>query len=162
MNILGIDPGTRRVGYGWITKESGQLKLKEVGLLPITAKTDPEALVEIKQSLDKLLAKISPDIVAVETLFFSKNQKTAMSVAEARGVILLACAEYQDKNQPQMLREFTPNEVKSVCTGNGNADKIAVAKMVKLMLKTPDLKVIDDATDALAIAICAAQKEKFR
>lgn len=156
MKIVGIDPGTRRVGYGVIEKVRGGATLLEADLLPITAKTDAEALVQIKRSIDELLARVNPDVVAIEKLFFSNNQKTAMHVAEARGVIVLAAAE-----QKLRIKEYTPNEVKTVCTGYGRADKKAVAKMVKLMLKTPELSVIDDVTDALAIAICALQYEKL-
>jgi crossover junction endodeoxyribonuclease RuvC len=159
MTILGIDPGTRRVGYGVVKKVSGGngAEFVTADLLPVTATTDAEALVEIKHALDALIKKLKPDIVAVEKLFFSKNQTTGIQVAEARGVILLAAAE-----QHCTIREFTPNEVKMACTGYGTSDKKAVAKMVKLSLKIPTLNVIDDVTDAIAIALCALQNERLR
>jgi crossover junction endodeoxyribonuclease RuvC len=157
MKILGIDPGTRRVGYGLISAEKGVMKLLAADLLQIKSKTDASALVEIKKEMGRLLKESEPDIVAVEKIFFSKNQKTAISVAQARGVIVLSAAE---ENLP--IFEYSPNEIKVVCTGDGHADKRAVAKMVKLSLKSPSLNVIDDVTDALAIAICAGHKEKIK
>ncbi len=159
MTILGIDPGTRRVGYGVIAKSTGGNGATFIAadLLPVTAKTDAEALVEIKRAMDALIKKIQPDIVAIEKLFFSKNQTTGIQVAEARGVILLAAAEHGCA-----IREFTPNEVKLACTGSGASDKKSVAKMVKMSLNIPALNVIDDVTDAIAIALCALQNEKFR
>ena len=92
----------------------------------------------------------------MEKVYFSKNQKTAMSVAEARGVIILTGLEAGLK-----VKEFSPNEVKAGITGYGHADKQGVAKMVNLALETPRLKVIDDASDALAIAIFAAGAMKL-
>lgn len=159
MIVLGIDPGSRRVGYGVIAKSTAGngAAFIEADLLSVTATTDAEALVEIKQALDAIITRLKPDIIAVEKLFFSKNQTTAMQVAEARGVVLLSAAEHKCA-----IREFTPNEVKMACTGYGNSDKKAVAKMVKLSLKIPTLHVIDDVTDAIAIALCALQNEKFR
>ena len=156
MKIIGIDPGTRRIGYGVIEKVRGGATLLEADLVPVTATTNAEALVQIKQALDALFMRMKPDVVAIEKLFFSNNQKTAMAVSEARGVILLSAAE-----QHLLIREYTPNEVKTICTGYGRADKQAVAKMVKLALRAPNLSVIDDVTDALAIALCALQHEKF-
>jgi crossover junction endodeoxyribonuclease RuvC len=90
-------------------------------------------------------------VVAIEKLFFAKNQKTAIAVAQSRGVVLLAT-----KEQGIRIKEYTPNEVKLGVTGYGFADKKAVLKMVRLILNKGDLKVIDDASDALALAIFAA------
>jgi crossover junction endodeoxyribonuclease RuvC len=151
MIILGIDPGTRRVGYGVIAKEGGKLRLLEAGILPISSTNDADALVETKHGIDRLVKKFKPKVLAVEKLYFSKNQKTALQVAQGRGVILLAAKEHG-----LTLREYGPNEVKSGVAGYGLADKRAVAKMVRLILCAPDLVVIDDATDALAIAIVAS------
>ncbi len=151
MIALGIDPGTRRVGYGVILQEAHEAIFVEAGIMSITRTDEPGALLEIKQSLDKLIAKHKPDVIAVEKLFFAKNQKTALAVAQARGVILLTAEE-----QGLRIREYAPNEVKSGVTGYGSADKKAVLKMVRFILKKPDLKVIDDASDALALAIMAA------
>jgi len=149
MIVLGIDPGSKRIGYGLIEKTGGKLKLIEANLL-----VHPKNLLEIKNQVSFLIEKFSPESLAVEKVFFSKNQKTALEVSEARGVIILSALE---KNLP--IREFTPNEVKSAVAGYGLASKKAVAKMVRLTLNEPTLKVIDDVSDALAIAITATSKQ---
>lgn len=151
MISLGIDPGTRRVGYGVILQEKNEAIFVEAGILEIKSTDDIGALKEIKKGLDKIILKHKPDVLAIEKLYFAKNQKTALAVAQARGVILLAAAE-----QGIRIREYAPNEVKMGVTGYGAADKKAVLKMVRLILKTPGLSVIDDASDALALAILAA------
>jgi crossover junction endodeoxyribonuclease RuvC len=152
MNILGIDPGTRRAGFGLISKTGNELRLLDAGIFDVGKCTDNEALLLIKKQIDSLIKKYSPKVFSIEKLFFSKNQKTAMSVAESRGVSILAAME----NHLSIL-EFSPNEVKSAIAGFGLADKKAVLKMVRLILKEPKLEVIDDASDALALAIVAAQ-----
>jgi crossover junction endodeoxyribonuclease RuvC len=148
MISLGIDPGTRRIGFGVISEEPDGPKYITAGILKIESENDPDALVETKTEMDKLIKKYKPDVMAIEKLFFAKNQKTAMAVAQARGVILLAARERNIK-----IREYTPNEVKLGVTGYGSADKKAVLKMVRMILGKHDLKVIDDASDALALAI---------
>lgn len=157
MIILGIDPGTSRIGYGVIKKERGALIFLDAGILKIKTRSGQRALLEIKNGLGALVKKWWPDVLAVEKLYFSKNQKTAMEVAQARGVILLAGLEAGIE-----IKEYAPNEIKSGVAGYGFADKKAVAKMVNLILRTPRLKIIDDASDALAIAIFAAQKERVK
>lgn len=152
MVILGIDPGTRRIGYGVVKKERHVFSILSTGILEIKSKDDAHALLETKRELDALIHTWKPASVAVEKLFFSKNQKTAMQVAQARGVILLSVKE---KGLP--IKEYTPNEVKLRFTGFGGSDKKAVAKMVRLTFGVPDLRIVDDATDALAIAVCALQ-----
>lgn len=154
MIALGIDPGTRRIGYGVVDHNGNSARYLDAGLFKIEAGEDIAALEETKREIDRLIIKYRPDAVGVEKLFFSKNQKTAMAVAQARGVILLALKEH---NVP--IREYTPNEVKMGVTGYGLADKKAVLKMVRLILDKQDLKVIDDASDALALAIfCAGDR----
>jgi crossover junction endodeoxyribonuclease RuvC len=150
MITLGIDPGTRRVGYGLVRNERGVLEFIAAGILKIESADDPGALVETKREIDMLIRKYKPSAVAVEKLFFAKNQKTALAVAQARGVILLAACESKVP-----IQEYTPNEVKLGVTGYGFADKKAVLKMVRLILNKQDLKIIDDASDALALAILA-------
>ena len=149
MIVIGIDPGTARIGYGVIKKEYGKVSFLDAGILKIGK--NQHALLQIKKELGSLLKKWKPGLMGVERVYFSKNQKTAMSVAEARGVILLAGLEAGIE-----IKECSPNEVKSGLTGYGLADKRGVAKMVNLALGTPNLKIIDDASDALAIAIFAA------
>jgi crossover junction endodeoxyribonuclease RuvC len=153
MIILGIDPGTRRIGYGVIEAGRSTAEFVAAGLLAIQNGSDTEALLETKKQLGTLIKKFNPARLAVEKLYFAKNQKTALQVAQARGIILLAAAECGLTPE-----EYSPNEIKSGITGYGFADKKAVLKMVKLILKKPDLRVIDDASDALAIAIVASRR----
>jgi crossover junction endodeoxyribonuclease RuvC len=153
MISLGIDPGTRRVGFGVILQEKSTAMFIEAGIMSIKSTDNVGALYEIKKNLDKLITKHKPDVLAIEKLFFAKNQKTALAVAEARGVILLAAREHGIR-----IREYAPNEVKIGVTGYGAADKKAVLKMVRLILQKPGLSVIDDASDALALAILAANE----
>lgn len=152
---LGIDPGTRRVGYGLVRREGNELIYLAAGILKIEGVDDASALEETKVGTGALIKKYRPDALGVEKLFFAKNQKTAMAVAQARGAILLAAQE-----AGILIKEYAPNEVKLGIAGYGFADKKAVFKMVRLTLKKPDLAVIDDASDALALAImaCGAQK----
>lgn len=149
MIIIGIDPGTTRVGYGLIKKDCGRTSLISAGILKV--KSGEKILFEIKNGLDKIIKKFKPDVMAIEKLYFVKNRKTAIRVAEARGVIILAALEGRLK-----IKEYNPNEIKSGITGYGFADKKAVLKMVKLILEEPRLNVVDDASDALALAILCA------
>ena len=154
MITLGIDPGTRRIGYGVIDSQNGIARFVAAGIFKITATEDVAALEETKQEIDRLIAEYQPEAVAIEKLFFAKNQKTAIAVAQARGVILLATKECGVR-----IKEYTPNEVKLGVTGYGFADKKAVLKMVRLILNKNDLKIIDDASDALALALfCASDR----
>ncbi len=155
MISLGIDPGTRRIGYGVVEKIGPTTKLVEAGLLSILSSEDIPALLEAKREMDRIIEKFNPQIIGVEKLFFSNNQKTAMAVAQARGVILLSAEEHGI-----FIKEYTPNQAKSALTGYGSADKQAMLKMVRLILCQPNLKVIDDASDALAFAIIAADERQ--
>ncbi len=151
MIILGIDPGTARMGYGVIKKEGGKTLFLDAGILKIKKSDSLHIFLQIKIGLEQIIKKWKPEIMAIEKVYFSKNQKTAMSVAEARGVAILTGLEAGLE-----IKEYSPNEIKAGLTGYGHADKRGVAKMVNLALGTPKLKIIDDASDALAIAIFAA------
>lgn len=150
MVILGIDPGSRRIGYGAINASRRDPVLLEVGVFMITKKDEPAALEELRRKMEGLIERIRPDILAVEKLYFLKNKTSGVQVAQARGVILGIGAECGIE-----IREYAPNEVKAAIAGYGFADKKAIAKMVRIILKEPGLKAIDDATDALAVAIMA-------
>jgi crossover junction endodeoxyribonuclease RuvC len=153
MIILGIDPGTTRTGYGVVRCEGLAAELIAAGILDVPRSGDKADILEaIRGQIKTLCASHRPDMVAVEKLLFAKNRKTALAVAEARGVILSAARE---SGMP--IREYFPNEVKIAVTGYGGADKKAVLKMVRLLLRAPGLKVIDDASDALAIALAASR-----
>lgn len=151
MKILGIDPGTATTGYGIIENRKGKLRLLEYGcILTSKSKTLDERLAEIFSDLNKIIKKHRPQILAVESVFFYKNLKTAISVAHARGVVLLAAR----KNKLRLV-EFTPLQVKSSLTGYGKADKKQVQYMVKVLLNLRAIPKPDDAADAIALAICA-------
>ncbi len=153
MIILGIDPGTKRIGYGLIEKNKDGIKFIDAGLLKIASANNLGALKETKDQVSALIKKFRPKILAIEKIYFAKNQKTGIQVAEARGVILATAIE-----RGLAIREFSPNEVKAGITGYGLADKKAVLKMVKLLLKKPEIDVIDDASDALAVAILSTRR----
>jgi len=154
--ILGIDPGSQRIGYGAIACfRGGEATFLDAGIMKISKKNRIAALGEIKTGLEALLKKHKPFLVAVERLFFSRNQKTGMEVAEARGVILLTVHQ-----SGALIREYAPNEVKLGIAGYGLAHKDAVARMVRAFLKAPSLKLIDDASDALALALYASKMER--
>ena len=153
MIILGIDPGSRRIGYGLIQKNLNKLKFLSAGILKIKGRNSFEVFGEIKDQMDFLIKKFRPKIMAVEKIYLVRNQKTAIETAEARGIIILSAIEHR-----VALKEYSPNEIKAGVTGYGLADKKAVAKMVRAILAEPRLNLIDDATDALAIAILASQR----
>jgi crossover junction endodeoxyribonuclease RuvC len=147
---LGVDPGTRRIGWGIVRREGNTLSFVAAGILNVKGANDIAALQETKDGILELIEKYRPDVLGIEKLYFAKNQKTAIAVAQARGVILVSA---QEKRVP--IKEYAPNEVKLGVTGYGFADKKAVLKMVRLTLGKHDLKIIDDASDALALAIMA-------
>jgi crossover junction endodeoxyribonuclease RuvC len=152
--ILGIDPGTAALGYGIIERKGGRLRAIDYGCLETSADTAmPERLLAIHGLLDELLDVHQPAVVGVERLFFSRNAQTAMAVGQARGIVLLAAAQH---GRP--VREATPNEVKSAIAGYGAADKQQVQRMVQLVLGMSELPRPDDAADALAIAVCVANR----
>lgn len=148
MIILGIDPGTARVGYG-VVKKTPKLLWVAHGTID-TPKNSPttDRLLLLEQGLSQLFRKYKPDVMAVESLFFFKNLKTVMPVSEAKGVILLAGAK---KNVP--THEFSPLQVKMAITGYGRAEKKQIQRMVKEILQLSELPRPDDAADALGIAI---------
>ncbi len=151
MVILGIDPGTARAGYGILEINKQKYTLVECDLLSKNAKTHAIRLLEIRKKLVFILKKYHPERAVVETLFFTKNKKTGLLVAEARGVIIQTFVEF---NVP--IIELTPNQIKLAVTGNGSASKNAVKKMVSLLTKTNLLSVLDDSTDAIAAAIAGS------
>jgi len=150
MKILGIDPGMAIVGYGLIESEGDKPALLASGSIQTNKDlSDSKRLLEIFNDLSTIIEKYKPDCASVENLFFFKNQKTVIPVAEARGVILTVLEKY---NIPSF--SYTPMEVKQVLTGYGRAEKKEVEQMVKLSLQTDTLPKLDDTVDAIAIAIC--------
>lgn len=155
MVILGIDPGTSIVGYGAIEEKNGKLACLDYGVIKTTEKEQADRLLAIESSLNRLIKKLKPDLAVIERLFFFKNQKTALSVAEARGVITLVVR----KNRVELV-ELTPLELKRYFTGYGRASKEGVQKMLKLILNLKELPKPDDAADALALAILGSGHRK--
>jgi crossover junction endodeoxyribonuclease RuvC len=150
--ILGIDPGTAALGYGIVESARGRVREVDHGCLETSPDTSlPERLLAIHALVDELLAAHRPKVMAVERLFFSRNVQTAFGVGQARGVVLLAAAQH---GVP--VREATPNEVKSAIAGYGAADKQQVQRMVQMVLGMAERPHPDDAADALAIAVWAA------
>ena len=149
MRILGIDPGTATIGYGLIDSENGTLSLVSYGVIRTSADTPmPLRLLDIHTDLCALITQFKPDYAAVEDLFFGKNVTTAISVGQARGVILLSLAQ---AGIP--LAEYSPPKVKSMVAGYGNANKTQMQLMVCHLLGLEDAPHPDDAADALAVAI---------
>ncbi len=150
MTVLGIDPGTTRAGYGIVSGTRAAPVLVASGVIGNAALGRSARLVEIHKRLKSIIESAGPDVVAVEKLFFSKNVKTALAVAEARGIILLTAAMADLR-----VYEYTPQEVKMALTGNGAASKAQVAAMAKTLLGIRTSPRWDDETDAIAIALTA-------
>jgi len=151
MIILGIDPGIADTGYGVIKKEGDKLICLDYGSIKTKAGTElPDRLEILNQELDKIIKKYNPNLMSVEQLFFCNNAKTALIVGQARGVVLLTAKQ---NNIP--ITEFTPLQIKQAVSTYGKASKLQVQKMVKLLLNLKEIPKPDDASDALAAAICA-------
>jgi len=152
MLILGIDPGTAIVGFGLVKFENKKCEYVTCGVIRTPGGLpDEERLKIIGEDLDDLLKKYEPELVGVEDLFFCNNQKTAVTVAQARGVILFKCADFGVE-----VKSMTPLQVKQSVTAYGKADKRQVGEMVKRILSLSDVPKPDDAADALAVAIAAS------
>ncbi|MEG6585574.1 crossover junction endodeoxyribonuclease RuvC [Dendrosporobacter sp. 1207_IL3150] len=150
MLALGIDPGTAICGYGLVEQRGSSLKAVEYGAVQTSPRMSAsDRLVIIHRDIDLIIKKYKPDIIGVEQLFFNKNVRTAMSVGQARGVILLAAAQNGIE-----LAEFTPLQVKQSVVGYGKAEKEQIIYMTQRILNLPAKPHPDDVADALAIAIC--------
>ena len=157
MRILGIDPGYGITGYSIIDYIGNKFKLIDSGAIKTDSKMSfPLRLSEIYTDLNTIIDEFQPDAISVEELFFNNNAKTAINVAQARGVILVVGCQ---RGIPTF--EYTPLQVKQAVVGYGRADKIQVQKMVKTILNVEKLPKLDDTTDSMAIAICHAHSAKF-
>jgi crossover junction endodeoxyribonuclease RuvC len=149
MRILGIDPGTGILGFGVIDVAKGQLKLVDAGVIKTPVhQADSDRLETIFNELTEIIDQSKPTVMAVEKLFFAKNVTTAMSVSQARGVVLLL-----GKQHKMELYEYTPMQIKQGLTGYGKATKAQIQEMVRTVLKLKTVPKPDDAADALACAI---------
>jgi len=152
MIILGIDPGLAIVGYGVIKHERNKFTAIDYSVITTPAHTPVhERLLMIYNGMQYLIDKYKPDDLAIEELFYNTNQKTVISVCEARGVILLSA--YQ---KGLNIYEYTPLQVKQSVVGYGRAEKKQVQTMVKNILRLDKIPKPDDAADAVALAICHA------
>ena len=152
MKILGIDPGTNLTGFGLIEKNAQKLICLDCGVIHTKCRTPhSDRLLEIYRDLRQIIKRSKPNLIAIEKLFFFKNAKTAFTVGQARGVILLAA-----RKEKIRIVEPTPLQVKMAVCSNGRAEKVQVGKMVAKILDLAQVPKPDDAADALAIAIWAA------
>ena len=157
MLILGIDPGLAISGYGILNYSGNKFKVIEYGcIFTESCEEFPKRLKHIYESYISIIDMYKPEAVAIEELFYNKNAKTAMAIAQARGVHLLAA---ENKNVP--LYEYTPLQIKQGIVGYGRAEKKQVQEMVRVILKLNEIPKPDDAADRLAAAICHAHSLKF-
>ncbi|MDA1060804.1 MAG: crossover junction endodeoxyribonuclease RuvC [bacterium] len=156
MRILGIDPGTATTGFSILESEKGKVKLLDYGCIRTKAGLKQNIrLDQIAKDITTLIKKWKPAKASIEKLFFSNNAKTAMTVAEARGVIIQKCTE-----NGLGIEQYTPNEIKLAVCGYGKADKKMIQDMVKIILGLTQTPKPDDAADAIAAAICLANTIK--
>ena len=149
--IIGIDPGTTRIGYGVVSFDGRNITCLSYGLIENKSKDSAEQFRNTKKKIEGLISRHQPSRFVVEKLFFFKNQKTIIAVSEMRGIIILTLA-----NNKIPLYEFTPLQVKQGVSSYGRAGKEQVQQMVRLILGIKERIRPDDAADALAIAICCA------
>lgn len=150
MRILGIDPGTGILGFGIVEASKGKLQLVDGGVIRTSVKEDDAVrLMTIYDELSDIVADTKPDEMAVEKLFFAQNVTTAMTVAQARGVVLLVGMQANLK-----IAEYTPLQIKQALTGYGRANKKQIQEMVRVMMNLKEVPKPDDCADAIACAIC--------
>ena len=158
MRILGIDPGIAIVGYGIVDIKGNSISMVEYGCITTSSNSRlPDRLFFIMNEMTDIINEFKPDEMAIEELFFNKNTKTAITVAEARGVEILAA-----KQSGLEIYEYTPLQIKQAVVGYGRAEKQQVQEMVKILLNLSERPKPDDAADALAVAICHSLSHKFK
>lgn len=158
MIILGFDPGLATLGYGVIKSDKGaKPEMIDYGIISTPKdKNLAERLCLLEKGVKQVIEQFKPDEIAIEELFFAKNVTTGINVAHARGVILLTAIKYCGN-----IFEYTPLQIKQALTGYGRADKHQMQEMVKTFLRLKSVPRPDDAADALAVALCHQQTNKF-
>ncbi|HEX4774414.1 MAG TPA: crossover junction endodeoxyribonuclease RuvC [Candidatus Saccharimonadales bacterium] len=157
MRILGIDPGTGILGFGVIDVEKGQARLVDAGVIRTPVKEDDAVRLQtIFEEITDIIIQTKPQEMAVEKLFFAQNVTTAMTVSQARGVVLLA-----GQQAGLVIYEYTPLQIKQALTGYGRAEKKQIQEMVKVILKLTEVPKPDDCADALAAAITHSMTLRF-
>lgn len=157
MRILGIDPGTGILGFGVIDVTKGKAQLVDAGVIRTPVKEDDAVrLLTIYEELSDIIAATKPTVMSVEKLFFSRNVTTAMTVSQARGVVLLCGMQ-----AGMEIHEYTPMQIKMAVTGYGKADKKQIQEMVRVILGLQEVPKPDDCADAIAAALTQAQNAKY-
>jgi crossover junction endodeoxyribonuclease RuvC len=157
MRILGIDPGTAILGFGVIDVQGAKVQMVDAGVIRTPIKEDDAVrLLTIYEELTDIIVANKPAIISVEKLFFARNVTTAMTVAQARGVVLL-CAQQAG----MQIFEYTPMQIKQAITGYGKADKKQMQEMVRVLLNLAVVPKPDDCADALAAALTHASITRF-
>jgi len=155
--ILGIDPGTAITGWGVIKETKKAIEMVAYGCIETSKNnTDVQRLKETASDLEVIIKEYQPDEMAIEELFFFKNLKTAIKVAQSRGVLMYVTAQNKVS-----VDEYTPLQIKQALTGYGRADKKQMQLMVQQVLKLKEIPKPDDAADALAVAVCHQQSRKI-
>lgn len=158
MRIIGIDPGTGILGFGVIESNGGKNRLVDAGVIRTPVKEDDAVRLQtIYEELSDIIADTKPAEMAVEKLFFAQNVTTAMTVAQARGVVLLA-----GRQAGLVIAEYTPLQIKQSLTGYGRADKKQMMEMVRITLGLKEVPKPDDCADALAAALTHAQSIRVK
>jgi crossover junction endodeoxyribonuclease RuvC len=157
MIVLGLDPGSLHTGYGVIERRGSALTVLGHGRISLArAEPLPARFARLVAELHAILERYRPEAAAVEAPFHGRNVRSLIVLAEARGALLATLSA-----QGLSPREYSPAEVKSAVTGNGRAEKEQVARMVRMLLRLGTTAVSKDATDALAVALCCAQRERL-
>ena len=152
MRILGIDPGFATIGFGLVEADRGQARMVTYGAITTPAGLPlSRRLYQIGSDAEELIVRLQPEVISIEELFFTNNQKTGIAVAQARGVILLSAMENEVE-----VAEYTPLQVKQSVVGYGRAEKKQVMEMTRSLLKLREVPKPDDTADALALTICHA------
>lgn len=158
MRVLGIDPGLAIVGYSVCDYIGNSIKLLEYGCITTKASDlNSKRLLYIAEQLDHIIREFQPTELAIEELFFNKNVKTAITVAQARGVEILTC-----KKNNMDIYEYTPLQIKQAIVGYGRAEKIQIQESIKMMLNLSEIPTPDDAADAIAVNMCHCFSSKFK
>jgi crossover junction endodeoxyribonuclease RuvC len=158
MRILGIDPGIGRMGWGVIETQGSKIMPLGYGCVETTPNSDvSDRLLIVSDQTEKIINEFKPDVLSIEELYFGTNAKTAFSVGQARGVVLLCAAK---KKIPAEV--YNPMEVKVAVTGYGKAEKNQIGQMVKVILGLESIPKIDDTSDALAVALAHAFSAKLK
>jgi crossover junction endodeoxyribonuclease RuvC len=157
VRILGLDPGSVHTGYGLVEKSGSRVRQLDCGRLSCRRGMSlPERLGFLARELDRLIDRTQPELAVLEALFHGRNTRSLIVLAQARGALLSVLAR-----RDLEVREYSPAEVKSAITGNGRAGKEQVSRMVGLLLGVDGEKLTADATDALAVALCGARRQRF-